>query len=88
MHAEQCCARLDLVGWATSDGAVHVLSCGYWGPYLHSEGPRAEAATMATIATAELELDVARQSQAISLLPCACCDSEVVRRNSTEVSPA
>ena len=25
-------ARLDLVGWATSDGAAHVFSCGYRGP--------------------------------------------------------
>ena len=25
MHAEQRRARLDLVGWATSDGAAHVL---------------------------------------------------------------
>ena len=29
-------ARLDLVGWATSDGVAHVLSCGYRGPYPHS----------------------------------------------------
>ena len=29
-------ARLDLVGWATSDGAAHVLSCGYWGSYPHN----------------------------------------------------
>jgi hypothetical protein len=28
--------RLDLVGWATSDGAAHVLSCGYRGSYPHS----------------------------------------------------
>ena len=33
MHADQCRARLDLVGWATSDGATHVLSCGYRGSY-------------------------------------------------------
>ena len=31
MHAEQRRARLDLVGRATSDGAAHVLSCGYRG---------------------------------------------------------
>ena len=36
VHAEQRCARLDLVGWATSDGVAHVLSCGYQGPYPHS----------------------------------------------------
>ena len=36
MHAEQRRARLDLVGWATSDGAAHVLSCGYRGPYPHN----------------------------------------------------
>jgi len=35
VHAEQRRARLDLVGWATSDGAAHVLSCGYRGPYPH-----------------------------------------------------
>ena len=29
-------ARLDLVGWATSDGAAHVLLCGYRGSYPHS----------------------------------------------------
>ena len=33
MHAEQRRARLDIVGRATSDGAAHVLSCGYRGPY-------------------------------------------------------
>ena len=33
VHAEQRRARLDLVGWATSDGAAHVLSYGYQGPY-------------------------------------------------------
>ena len=27
MHAEQRRACLDLVDWATSDGAAHVLSC-------------------------------------------------------------
>jgi hypothetical protein len=26
-----CTACLDLVGWATSDGAGHVFSCGYRG---------------------------------------------------------
>ena len=26
VHGEQRRARLDLVGWATSDGAAHVLS--------------------------------------------------------------
>ena len=31
-----CTARLDLVGWATSDGAAHVLSYGYWGSYPHT----------------------------------------------------
>ena len=31
-----CGARLDLMGWATSDGVAHVLSCGYQGPYPHS----------------------------------------------------
>ena len=36
MHVEQRRARLDLVGRATSDGAVHVLSCGYQGPYPHT----------------------------------------------------
>ena len=36
MPAEQRRARLDLVGWATSDGAAHVLSCGYRGPYPHT----------------------------------------------------
>ena len=36
MHVEQRRARLDLVGWVTSDGAAHVLSCGYWGPYPHT----------------------------------------------------
>ena len=30
-HAEQRRARLDLVGWATSDSAAHVLSCEYRG---------------------------------------------------------
>ena len=33
MHIDQCRARLDLVGWATSDGAAHVLSYGYRGSY-------------------------------------------------------
>ena len=33
MHVDQCRARLDLVGWATSDGAAYVLSCGYRGSY-------------------------------------------------------
>ena len=33
MHVNQCRARLDLVGWATSDGAAHVLSYGYQGSY-------------------------------------------------------
>ena len=33
VHTEQHCARLDLMGWATSDGATHVLSYGYWGSY-------------------------------------------------------
>ena len=33
MHAEQRRACLDLVGWATSDGAAYVLSCGYRGSY-------------------------------------------------------
>ena len=33
MHAEQRRACLDLVGWATSDGAAHVLSYGYQGSY-------------------------------------------------------
>ena len=33
MHVDQCRARLDLVGWATSDGAAHVLSYGYRGSY-------------------------------------------------------
>ena len=33
MHVNQCRARLDLVGWATSDGVAHVLSCGYRGSY-------------------------------------------------------
>ena len=33
MHVDQCRARLDLVGWAISDGAAHVLSYGYWGSY-------------------------------------------------------
>ena len=33
VHADQCRARLDLVGWATSDGAAHVLSYGYRGSY-------------------------------------------------------
>ena len=36
VHAEQRRARLDLVGWATSDGVAHILSCGYRGPYPHS----------------------------------------------------
>ena len=36
VHVEQRRARLDLVGWATSDGVAHVLSCGYWWPYPHS----------------------------------------------------
>ena len=36
VHAEQRRARLDLVGWATSDGATHVLSCGYRGLYPHN----------------------------------------------------
>ena len=36
VHVDQCRARLDLVGWATSDGAAHVLSYGYRGPYPHS----------------------------------------------------
>ena len=36
MHVDQCCARLDLVGWATSDGAAHVLSYGYRGSYPHT----------------------------------------------------
>jgi hypothetical protein len=31
-----CISRLDLVGWVTSDGATHVLSCGYRGSYPHS----------------------------------------------------
>ena len=33
VHVDQCRARLDLVGWATSDGVVHVLSCGYRGSF-------------------------------------------------------
>ena len=33
MHTEQRYARLDLVGWATSDGAAHVLFYGYRGSY-------------------------------------------------------
>ena len=33
VHVDQCRARLDLVGWATSDGAAHVLSYGYRGSY-------------------------------------------------------
>ena len=36
VHAEQRHARLDFVGWATSDGAAHVLSYGYRGPYPYS----------------------------------------------------
>ena len=40
MHAEQRCARLDLMGWATSDGVAHVLSCGYRGPYPYSDGAK------------------------------------------------
>ena len=35
VHVEQRRACLDLVGWATSDDAAHVLSCGYRGPYPH-----------------------------------------------------
>jgi hypothetical protein len=37
VNAEQRCACLDLVGWATSDGAAHVLSCGYRGAYPHNK---------------------------------------------------
>ena len=33
VHVDHCRARLDLVGWATSDGAAHVLSYGYRGSY-------------------------------------------------------
>ena len=33
MHAKQRRACLDLVDWATYDGAAHVLSCGYRGSY-------------------------------------------------------
>ena len=33
MHVDQCHARLDLVGWATSDGAAHVVYHGYPGSY-------------------------------------------------------
>ena len=33
VHVDQCRARLDLVGWATSYGAAHVLSYGYRGSY-------------------------------------------------------
>ena len=33
MHVDQGRACLDLVGWATSDGAAHVLSYGYRGTY-------------------------------------------------------
>ena len=29
VHVDQCRACLDLVGWATFDGAAHVLSYGY-----------------------------------------------------------
>ena len=29
MHAKQRRARIDLMGWATSNGAAHVLSYGY-----------------------------------------------------------
>ena len=39
VHVDLCCARLDLEGWATSDGAAYVLSCGYRGPYPHSNEP-------------------------------------------------
>ena len=31
VHVDQCHARLDLMGWATSDGAAHVLYYGYRG---------------------------------------------------------
>ena len=31
MHVDQCRACIDLMGYATSDGAVHVLSYGYQG---------------------------------------------------------
>ena len=36
MHVEQRRARLDLVGRATTDGAAHVLSWEYRGPYPQS----------------------------------------------------
>ena len=29
MHVDQCRARLDLMGWATSDGAAHIICRGY-----------------------------------------------------------
>ena len=35
-RAASCPVRLHPMGWATSDGAAHVLSCGYRGPYPHS----------------------------------------------------
>ena len=40
VHAEQRRARLDLMGRATSDGAAHVLSCGYRG-HTPTASPRA-----------------------------------------------
>ena len=40
VHVDQCRARLDLMGWATSDGAAYVLSCGYRGPYPHTVPPK------------------------------------------------
>ena len=33
MHVDQCRARLDFVGWATYDGAAHVVCRGYPGSY-------------------------------------------------------
>ena len=36
VHAEQRCARLDLMGWATSDDMAYVLSCGYRRLYPHT----------------------------------------------------
>jgi len=47
VHVEQRRTRLDLVGWATSDGAAHVLSFGYRGHTPTSLGPPSISRTFA-----------------------------------------
>ena len=68
MHVDQCRARLNLVGWTTSEGAAHVLSYGYRGsypPHHHSRTLRTLEARRRRVKEVEWEKEKCwRKSQA------------------------